>query len=479
MRLGASPASTASSYPALSYSQAIAFSSFNNNAPAGLTDPYLSPPKPPVYLPLPTQTGHFKNYSGTVTDFPYAIKQPHWTTNLKWWTGQTILNVGAPQYANDPGEYLRSALVDSDTDALVNFFAWYYKALARDGANLLTNYEVYSLPAQAISKFKLQDYKRVLTDNGWIYLPFSYADNRAIYNAFQRFMYKYDKGTIGQMFAQLVTQSVPNPAAFPQVARLNPTTATTSPYGAYWLPAMYRKGEGFLQAYLPVIEIVLAVIAIVTAGMALAAFVAAESAGAAAGAAVTTAAGEAAGTAAVEATGGELTEVTIDATALSSADDVVAASALTATTDASASAIEEIVVNGTIPLASTMMTTGTLATVATLSATGAAALTTVPQSQPTAQQQQAQPQQNQSQQSTAQQLYNAAKNVKTIVSAGASIASALKSNGHPVMTAGSPYGGASTVPGGAQQLTPAAEAASLAPILLVGALVLLLVVARK
>lgn len=219
-----------------------------------MVDNDAAPPAAPSYIPLPPYP--YASF-GAAIDFPYATPAPHWTTNLKWWTGQTILNVGAPQYSNDPWDYLRSALVDSNMGMLVNWCNWYTYALGRPAGAALGG--AASPWVLALSQVDLARFKYTMTADGALFFPFSYADLTAIQTATKGFEYGMSASDLATWLATWVSNSLPHIDDFPEGMRLEPSTVT--PYfSPVNIPALYRKGSTFLAAALPYIP-VLSVIA--------------------------------------------------------------------------------------------------------------------------------------------------------------------------------------------------------------------------
>lgn len=275
--------------------------------------------------------------------FPYPNPPPHWTTNLKWWTGQTLLNVGAPKYSNDPWEYLRSALVDSNQAMLKNWIVWFLAEVGKPATTVWANAQPW---AQALASLDLSQSKYIMTSEGAVFLPFSYADLMAMQATTKSYEYPYSAATLANYLMDWVTQVLPDVAEFPIAVRLNPGTA--SPYGSNYLPAMYRVGSTFLAQLAPYLPI----LAIASAGALL--WVLAPASGvasAAAAAADTTSAATAAtdalsASAAAELTAGDvLPEVLVSSTAV--AADAGATTALTAVAAAGASTVAAASASGT------------------------------------------------------------------------------------------------------------------------------------
>jgi hypothetical protein len=212
---------------------------------------------PPSYIALP-QYPPVANSQNPGT-FPYNNPPPHWTPNLKWWTGQTILNVGVPAYSNDPWEYLRSALVDSNMSMFQIWCDWF---LAEAGKPANTPYASAQPWAAALQSIDLSQHKYIQTSEGPVFLPFSYADLTAIQQATQQFEYGYDEATLATYLQQWVTQVLPDVSQFPAAIRLNVATGNPpqSPYPSNYLPAIFRQGSTFLASampYIPVLTIAL------------------------------------------------------------------------------------------------------------------------------------------------------------------------------------------------------------------------------
>jgi hypothetical protein len=420
------------------------YAAVNTRAAPGTTDPYANPPTPAVYAPLPLQSGHF------AIDFPWQIQQPHWSRQTLWWTGQTVLNAGAPQYSNDCIEYLRSALVDSDFSRVKNFIMWYYAInnpnphLYWDAASLSwgSHFLVTQPGADAINYLNLCDYKYILTEAGPVYLPLSYQDLGSIWSTFIQYMYQMSASDMYQMQHLWAVGAIPDPTEYPIADRLTPTHAPHSPYGPCMVPEMYRRGSTALAAAAPYIEIIAAILAIVTAGLALAAFLAAGTgAGAAAAGAVATDVGaETAGDVAVD-TGADVAIDTSADVGAGAALDAAPSLALTTSSGLADSSIEEVIVTGSAPIsAGTLATTATAASVVALGASGMSSMTAQNGTQ-ASQQTQQQPQQQQK--STLQQIVSGANQVKSVVGAGMTIAQALSKGGAsaPLTTSGGAAGG--------------------------------------
>lgn len=110
---------------------------------------------------------------GVKVAFPYEIPPPHYTGNLWWHDGRAILNAGQPRWLNDPREYLRSAMVDSDWDAVEKWMVWQV-------ANGMTY--------QGLTEFLFSVYKYIGGGaSPPVYLPFSRADYETFYRKFKRF----------------------------------------------------------------------------------------------------------------------------------------------------------------------------------------------------------------------------------------------------------------------------------------------------
>jgi hypothetical protein len=400
--------------PPTPWMEAWEYASVNTRAPAGTVDPYANQPTPALYAPLPVQSGKFP------IDFPFSIPQPHWSTQQLWWCGQTVLNVGAALYSNDPVEYLRSALIDSDFVRVKNFIMWYYAINNPDptlywdaSTNSWGDHFLVTQPgADAINYLNLADYKYILTESGPVYFPLSYQDLTNLWNVFVPYMYQMSDSDMYQMQHLWALGAVPDPAKFPLADRLTPQGTPHSPYGPCMVPEMYRRGETALAAAAPYIEIIAAILAIVTAGLALAAFLAAGTGVGAAGAAGAVAATDVG------------TDVAVD-TGADLAVTVTAPAALTTAGTVGADAIEEVVITGVAPASGALATSATIAAGAGLAAVGAANLTTQPQ-------QTTQSQSQSSQKSTLQQALTVANQVKSVVGAGLTIASALKSTTGPM-----------------------------------------------
>jgi hypothetical protein len=322
---------------------------------------------PPAYKTLPTYPA---NNPGKAK-FPYPNPAPHWTTNAKWWTGQTLLNVGVPSYNNDPIEYLRSALVDSNMTMFKNWVDWYLQAAGMTPGTVYASAQPW---AEALQDFDFAQYKFIMTSEGPVYLPFSYADLTAMQTTTKPFEYGYEAATLATYLAQWVSDVLPNVAQFPISSRLNPSTSGTSPYPSNHLPAIYRQGTTVLASiapYLPVLTIVLAGgLAAVLAPASGVASAAADTASDAAdvtsdasGAVLSAGTDDAlstVGTDAIDAAGETLPEVTVTAA------PVVAAAPTTALSVAAAAGatLPEITVSST-PLQPTPSTPTTAAPIAT------------------------------------------------------------------------------------------------------------------
>lgn len=121
----------------------------------------------PVAQSYPALSPAPANAQGAVP-FPHTIAQPHQTTALNWFLGGPILNKGTPRWTNDANEFLRSALVDSNFDAVKKWADWWVASYAPDGS-----------PAKMAPLYdrNLASDKWTLTNSGAkIYLPFSEAD---------------------------------------------------------------------------------------------------------------------------------------------------------------------------------------------------------------------------------------------------------------------------------------------------------------
>lgn len=414
------------------------YASVNTRPAPGTTDPDANPPAAAVYAPLPLQQGHF------AIDFPWQISQPHWSRQTLWWTGRTVLNAGAPQFSNDCIEYLRSALVDSDFARVKNFIMWYYAInnpnphLYWDVAsNSWGNHFLVTQPgAEAINYLNLSDYKFILTQSGPVYLPLSYQDLGSIWSTFIPYMYQMSDSDMYQMQHLWALGAIPDPAKFPLALRLQPQGTKHSVYGPCMVPEMYRRGTTALAEAAPYIEILAAILAIVTAGLALAAFLAAGT-GAGAGAAGAVAAGGletgAGGALDAGAIGGEVGAEAGGEVAGDVALDAAPSLALTSSAGLADTGIEEVVITAAAPTgAAALMTTAGAASVVAISAAGMSSMTA--QNNPNPQQQQ-QPQQQTQQKSTLQQIVSGANQVKSVIGAGMTIAQALSKGGpSPVLS---------------------------------------------
>ncbi|MGH9780184.1 MAG: hypothetical protein ACRD33_00060 [Candidatus Acidiferrales bacterium] len=227
----------------------------NNASLASNASNYLAPDimdagavgAPPSYIALPTYPP--SNNPGNVP-FPYNNPPPHWTANEKWWTGQTLLNVGAPQYSNDPWEYLRSALVDTNIPMLQNWIAWYFAALGKPASTVYASAQPW---AQALQNLDLAQNKYIQTSEGPVFLPFSYADLTALQQGTAQWEYGYDPATLASYLAQWVAAVLPDVSQFPESVRLDPATDSppASPYPTNNLPAIFRQGSSFFATIAP------------------------------------------------------------------------------------------------------------------------------------------------------------------------------------------------------------------------------------
>lgn len=332
-----------------------------NTALASNSSPYLAAGvsdggavgAPPSYITTLPQYPKAKGSQNPGT-FPYPNPPPHWTTNLKWWTGQTLLNVGAPKYANDPWEYLRSALVDSNQAMIKNWIVWFLAEVGKPAATVWANAQPW---AQALASLNLSQVKYIATSEGPVFLPFSYADLTALQATTKSYEYPYTAATLANYLTDWVSQVLPDVSQFPLASRLNPTLGATptTPYGANYLPAMYRIGSTFLSQLAPYLP----VLSIAAAGALL--FVLAPLSGVGAAASETVDAGSTsaltAGSEAALTAGGAdlLPEVTVTATAIAS--DAGATTALTAAAAAGASTVAAASSTGTTPQPSDTDTT--------------------------------------------------------------------------------------------------------------------------
>jgi len=126
--------------------------------------------------PLPVYSDKLKWASaadqGVKVAFPYEIKPPHFTGNLRWSGRVALINVGLPRWRNDPDEYIRSAMVDSDWDAVEKWLAWKV---------------VNGMKYEDIPKIHMGEYKHVIGGGRKTWLPFSDADYRTFFERFKRF----------------------------------------------------------------------------------------------------------------------------------------------------------------------------------------------------------------------------------------------------------------------------------------------------
>jgi hypothetical protein len=325
-----------------------------NNTPflaTGIVDEGAIGPAP-TYIALP----HF-NYAtdGGGVDFPYSNPAPHWTTNNKWWTGQTLLNVGVPQWSNDPWEYLRSGLVDSNMTMLKNFCDWYLLAVGKPATTVYNNAQPWTL---ALSELDLSQHKYIQTTDGPVFLPFSYADLVGIQQITKPYEYGYDEATLASMLAQWVAQVLPNVEDFPSTARLSVSSdPTNTPYPHVMIPAIYRVGSTWISGAAIYIEVVLAVVSV----GALAAVLVAGSGIAAAAAGV-----DASVSAGAESAGGVLAaNLTADAGA-----DIGA----TVATDVAADTLPEVVVAAAAPAVTSLTASSAAAAVTAAATAGAVAV---------------------------------------------------------------------------------------------------------
>jgi len=110
---------------------------------------------------------------GVKVTFPYDIPPPHYTSNLWWFDAHPVANAGQPRWQNDPDEYLRSAMVDSDWDAVEKWMVW-----------KVANGMTYA----GLSQFLFSTYKRIGGGAGpFRYLPFSRADYETFFRKFKRY----------------------------------------------------------------------------------------------------------------------------------------------------------------------------------------------------------------------------------------------------------------------------------------------------
>jgi len=318
-----------------------------------MVDNDASPGPAPTYIALPAWP--YASYKSAV-DFPYPIPAPHWTTNLKWWTGQTLLNVGAPQFSNDPWEYLRSALIDSNMGALVNWCNWYTFALGRPAGGPLGG--AASPWVLALSQVNLAEFKYILTTDGPVYFPFSYADLTAIQQATAGFEYGYSAATLATYLAQWVSNVLPNVSDFPESGRLTPMPGGT-PYALTALPALYRQGTTFLASALPYIP----VLTVVLAGALAAALVPLSGVGASVSAAAQSTAAENVANLAAQ--------ITSNAADISASVIAPTTEAIGAAAEVPAITLPDVIVTSTPLLASGSTLTSAAATTATLSAAAA------------------------------------------------------------------------------------------------------------
>lgn len=259
-----SPTATQTAATQVTTENEAAIATMHTNASlAGNSYPYLAPGvtdvggvgAPPSYIALPQYVK--LPTSQNVGSFPYPTPAPHWTGMCKWWTGQTLLNVGAPNYANDPVDYLRSALVDTGTG---QFTAWVVWFLAELGKPATTVYNSAQPWAQALANLDLAQYKFIMTSEGPVYLPFNYADLVALEAAVSQYQYAYDAATLAAYNAQWVAGVLPDVSQFPLSTRLDPNTSGESQYYSNHLPAIFRQGTTLLAQiapYLPVLSIAL------------------------------------------------------------------------------------------------------------------------------------------------------------------------------------------------------------------------------
>ena len=314
---------------------------------------------PPSYISTLPQYPKAKGSQNPGT-FPYQNPAPHWTTNNKWWTGQTVLNVGSPRYSNDPWEYLRSALVDSNWTMFKNWCVWFLQEAGKAPSTVFASAQPW---AGALAAVNLSDHKYIMTSEGPVFLPFSYADLTGIQTATKSYEYGYDAATLANYLADWVSQVLPNVADFPIATRLNPDTSTSpsSPFGANYIPAMYRVGSTFLSQVAPYLTI-FAIAAGGLAGVLLA------GSGIGAEAAIDTAAAtsDAGADAAVAAAG--LTDAAV-ADSLPVAGDIAADAA-------AATVLPEVVVTGAATAADVGATTALTAAAAAGASTVAAAAAT-------------------------------------------------------------------------------------------------------
>lgn len=111
--------------------------------------------------------------SAEVAAFPYPNKNPDVTGNTFWYTGQPVLNAGAPRYSNDAAEWLRHAVVDSNWDDVEVWMAWALN-------NGMT-------PAQ-LQQVDFGRYKFTSGVNGAKkFYPFSEADYNSFFDRFMRY----------------------------------------------------------------------------------------------------------------------------------------------------------------------------------------------------------------------------------------------------------------------------------------------------
>jgi hypothetical protein len=319
----------------------------------GLHDPGPTGPAPSYLSTLPPYP--YQTANSNKVDFPYPNPAPHWTSNLKWWTGQTILNVGAPRYRNDPFEYLRSALVDSNWDMVHKWCDWFLAAAGMPAGKSITSASPW---AHALSLFDFSQFKYILTSNGTVWFPMNWADLQGFFTQGQPYMYDFTSSTFVTWRNQWRMDNIADYVKHPDSGRLDPMQS--NPYHSpLVIPMVYRVGSTWLSEAAPYIEIA----AVIAGGIALAAVLAPGSGvGAAASAAASGSTSAAAGA--------------TDAAALSAdaAGSVAAASSAAASAAVvGADVLPEITVASTVA-ASTGLTAAGASAIAAASAAGAAAI---------------------------------------------------------------------------------------------------------
>lgn len=116
-------------------------------------------------------------------EFPFQIREPYWTSNLWWWNGQAIVNAGAPRFRNDPNEYLRSAMVESDWDAVGKWLSWRIAVILKRGGSTAN-------VADELALFPFGSFKYTGGAFAKKFYPFSMADYQTFFETFK----KYESG---------------------------------------------------------------------------------------------------------------------------------------------------------------------------------------------------------------------------------------------------------------------------------------------